>query len=554
MFGRMTERVLPWLKPASWPGWSMCPCRPLLGHSSQDAPWVAYGRMEGDKFVIFTLDSEIGKTRSQEELEKEAIESLEASRPQWKVVQSRKGFLGLRGKPNVIVIEDDDYAAERILDAKLMRDGEALLETKLMAVGVPLRGLLMATSAESPDDLPAFLKWVDKKAKSGKGATPISSQVFLVRDGVVIGTATPSAAPESRRGAEGSKRVDLNVSFWQPDVAGTFRAIRNLGILAGPSDELGPPDRLIVDGVSRDLTPDWLERAVHDAIKSVTAVWDEGGHRSLTYFKGNAVKMTINDFALDVDDVLAMLARIPFRVATFGPIHPSWKPPGGSERPPPMHATLDEAAAKVPLVRRAFRFGEDQELLGWAVAFKGDGHKRIVSRRFLEHGPWKLVGGDEDVSLVQFHDLWADAETARAQADIGHARLAEGAVTAPLEMTHELRGFYAEGDKRLRVVVEEPGLLDPRRLLEARQAARVGHEIEPGKPIASVAFVFPSEEQARANLHELWVRDLECRTSIDKIEKRIDVEYAPGDLRPDWARPPKERTSGKTATTTKSES
>ncbi|MEO7093722.1 MAG: hypothetical protein ABI175_10760, partial [Polyangiales bacterium] len=535
----MTDRVLPWLKPASWPGWSMCPCRPLLGHSSEDAPWVTYGHMQGDKFEIVTLDSEVGKATTQEDLEKEAIASLESTRPQWKVVQSRKGFLGMRGKPNVIVIEDVDYAAERILDATLMRDGEALLETKLMAVAVPLRGLMMATSAESPDELPSFIKWVDKKHKSAKGATPISSRVFLVRDGVVIGSAQPSAAPESRRAGEGSKRVDLCVSFWQPDVAGTFRAIRNLGILGGQGeDELGPPDRLIVDGVSRDLTPDWLERAVHDTIKSATAVWDEGGHRSLSYFKNNAVKMTINDFALDVDDVLAMLARIPFRVATFATIHPSWKPPGGSERPPPplLSETMDEAAASVPMVRKSFRFGEDQENLGWAVAFKGDGHKRIVSRRFLEHGPWKMIGGDEDVSLVLFHDLWSDATAAKAQAEVGHARLAEGAVTAPLEMTHELRGFYAEADKRLRVLVEEPGLLDPRRLLEARQAARVGHEIEPGKPIESVAFVFTSEEQARANLHELWVRELECRTSIDKIEKRVDTDYKPADARPDWAR------------------
>src|SRR5207253_1171412 len=130
---------------------------------------------------------------------------------------------------------------------------------------------------------------------------------------VVIGSAQPTPAPESRRIADGVKRVELVVSFWQPDVAGTFRSIRNLGILG---DEIGAPDRLIVDGEGRDLTPDWLERAVHDCMKSVTAVWEEGGRRSLTYFKNNAVKLTIADFPLDVDEVLAMLARIPFRVAT----------------------------------------------------------------------------------------------------------------------------------------------------------------------------------------------------------------------------------------------
>src|SRR5690606_11851077 len=40
---------------------------------------------------------------------------------------------------------------------------------------------------------------------------------------------------------------------------------------------------------------------------------------------------------------------------------------------------------------------------GWACAFKGPGHDRLVSRRWLEHGPWRLIRDNEnDVSFVQF--------------------------------------------------------------------------------------------------------------------------------------------------------
>ncbi len=518
----MPDRVLPWLKPASWPGWSLCPCRPLLGHTSEDIPWLAYGTMNYDTFELVTLEKAGG--RSQEDLEAEAVPHLLEVRPSWKVVQQRKKFLGLQAKPSVLAIEDDPRAAERILDPELLKTAETILECKLLAVGIPVRGLLMCASAEHHDEMPSFLRWVEKNYKKASGATPITDRVFLVRQGVIIGTAQPGRAPESRRAKEGARPFDLDVTFWQPDVSGTFRSIRNLGILG---DEIAPPDRLSVDGVARDPDESWLEKAAQQCTRKVVAEWDSNGetNRRLRYYRNSAVRLQMKDMPLDTEAIVAMLAAVPFRVATFASLYGA---------PPKSYRELNETVVDDGGGDVGFRFGPDQHPLGFAVAFKGDGHKRVVSKRFLQHGPWKLIE-EGDVSFVQFHAETADEETAKAQSAIGHARLALGAVPATLEMRHELKGFYVGSERQLRLTVEGDAALDPRRLLEARQAARIGHELEPGKPIESITFVFTNEAGARINLHELWLRELPCSLSQNGTEKRLDATYAPERTPPDWA-------------------
>jgi len=55
-------------------------------------------------------------------------------------------------------------------------------------------------------------------------------------------------------------------------------------------------------------------------------------------------------------------------------------------------------------------------------------------------------------------------------------------------------------------------------------------------PVDNVAYVFMTEEAARAHLHELWLRGLECRALIAGRETRLDNDYAPHPDPPEWAR------------------
>lgn len=72
----------------------------------------------------------------------------------------------------------------------------------------------------------------------------------------------------------------------------------------------------------------------------------------------------------------------------------------------------------------------------------------------------------------------------------------------------------------------------PREMLEAA-ALRGSDAAGPGSPIETVAFVYLDEAQARRDLHELWLRELECWTYLAGRETRIDQDYVPAaPLRP----------------------
>ncbi|MFF0776571.1 hypothetical protein ACFYUK_47365 [Nonomuraea wenchangensis] len=70
-------------------------------------------------------------------------------------------------------------------------------------------------------------------------------------------------------------------------------------------------------------------------------------------------------------DMLRSLAGTPFRPASFAGVHREW-----GDRAEPY---------------RARSFGGGHYPHGWACAFRSKGHLTLVSRRWLEHGPWRLL-------------------------------------------------------------------------------------------------------------------------------------------------------------------
>src|SRR5262245_38577060 len=137
--------------------------------------------------------------------------------------------------------------------------------------------------------------------------------------------------------------------------------------------------------------------------------------------------------------------------------------------------------------------------LGWACAFRGEGHDRLVSRRWLEFGPWRLLRGDNDVSFVQFHDLDADPDIAFAQARLRHERMGitatGGLIQSEYVYTQPIDGLYAPEECRLRILVHgrEVSQLE---MLDAC-AARHYQALGPGRPLKSIAYVFADEGEAR---------------------------------------------------------
>lgn len=305
-----------------------------------------------------------------------------------------------------------------------------------------------------------------------------------------------------------SETISLSVTLEGPDFLGiATRLAAHPAFHRTPPDELGVGDRKI------KVRADWPS-LLAGAKRTVSATWGEYLHTSFTYAPGHIVSATIPDFPADPAQALALLADLPFEVATFGSVHGSWfasyAPPG---------------------------FSGLQALLGWACAFRGAGHDRLVSRRWLEYGPWRLLRAPGDLSFVQLHDLQADAETALAQARPAHARMGisetGGYLQSPYRFRTDVKGLYVAEDRTLVITAMGPvSQLEMRDACAARRARRD----DPKEPVGQVAYMFFDAALAREHLGELWLRELGCLALVDGQKVDMSEGYAPAPVPPEWAR------------------
>jgi hypothetical protein len=219
-----------------------------------------------------------------------------------------------------------------------------------------------------------------------------------------------------------------------------------------------------------------------------------------------------------VDEALRWIERLPFEVCSLGTVFPEeW----------------------VQLEVEPFGFGRGHYAHGWACAFRGRGHDRLVSRRWLEFGPWRVLRRPGDLTLVQFHDLNVDAATAALQARAGHERMGisdtGGYLQVPYPYSGNVEGLYVTEQRTLEITVA-PGTSIEQVQMQDACAVRYQHRIlQPTeKRIDQIAYVFFDEEEARAHLHELWLRELEVWLVDGEGKRRLDLTYRPTPIVPDW--------------------
>lgn len=301
----------------------------------------------------------------------------------------------------------------------------------------------------------------------------------------------------------------LEASFAGDDTRSLVAGLRRAGWCR--SDE---PEEVEIDYTPSKLS---LDAALARGGTHIQAMFERRGR--LWIRPGINVKFDSMDAEIEIPHALRVLAELPFELAAFGRMYPSasWEPytaPG---------------------------WGDGHERLGWGAAFKGRGHDRLVSRRWLEGGPFKVWRGENDVSLVQFHALDADAQTALEQAKPGHAEIGNTDDTGFLQSRFvfglDLRGLYVPDTKTMKVVVL--GRAIPNRELREWAATRIlGRGDYPAGSIERVAYIFPDEAEGRAALPRLWRYGHECWVIRDGEELRLDEAYAPPDTTPRWARSP----------------
>jgi hypothetical protein len=276
-----------------------------------------------------------------------------------------------------------------------------------------------------------------------------------------------------------TRTITLAASFAGHDTRALVAGLRTVGW--APE---GEPKSMKVDFKDAPAK-ETLDQALARAKEQLRATY--GYPNLLTVDVGSLVTVGRDDVTIALPGILEILAQLPFEVAAFDAIFDEWYQAPG--------------------------FGDGHVSLGWAAAFKGAGHERLVSRRWLDDGPWKVMKGPEDVSLVMFHDLDADAKKALKQAQQAHVRMGisdeGGFIQSGFVYEHELAGLYVP-DKRVMKVVVMSKKLDDLELLEWAAARKEG-KLAGGKPVDAVAFVFPKEAEAKKHLdrlarygHQVW--------------------------------------------------
>jgi hypothetical protein len=170
--------VLFTLKPSDWSVRDRVLCRPLFDAPARaDVPLVAYGEDLPNSFSLFkrggSRDGEVDALHAQ------ALENLQA-------ISVEVQELG-EGPHRVLAVSGHYFAAEKVLDVPFLRAMHERLDSQVLLVAVPRKGLLLLTSALVAPPLAAEFIGLCEEQYAGQDSSPISPTPLVLQDGVIRG-------------------------------------------------------------------------------------------------------------------------------------------------------------------------------------------------------------------------------------------------------------------------------------------------------------------------------------------------------------------------------
>lgn len=265
------------------------------------------------------------------------------------------------------------------------------------------------------------------------------------------------------------------------------------------------------DALPGPIGADWLQQALARTKVDLHARWSDRDFLSISV-RSQMVMLGRAKLEHTPEQLVDRLAEVPFELAAMPTLHANWTagPPHARYNPP--------------------GFGMLHFQHGWAAALRGRGHDRLVSRRWLEYGPWRTLRAADDTTLVQFHDLAASSADALAQAKPGHVLLGtasdkSGYLGPDYTFSPDASATYSPSDRALKFILagRDP---TPRELRDAA-ASRHYQSLGPDSPVKEVRFVFVDGELARRNLHTLWLYGHRCFLAGPHEERSLDADYTP---------------------------
>jgi hypothetical protein len=279
--------------------------------------------------------------------------------------------------------------------------------------------------------------------------------------------------------------------------------------LAGDSDAIAARFLDVIPGAPDEMSVDYkpvakIPRDVRARVAKAKKEWSLRFGRNGWGISRSAEVVTVRvPRRPGVEGVISLLADVPFEIASFASLHP-WAEDNGDRY-------------------FAGSFGDLHCMHGWACAFRGRGHDRLVSRRWLDHGPWTLIRADGDLSFVLFHELDLDPAASLARARPAHRRMGisdeGGFIQSDYVFTQSLDGVVDQATGEYRI--DAFGRDISQRLMRDASAAKTL-----GRLPNRVTFVFDNEERAYRNLPLLWLHEHGCLLVANGRERRLDAAYS----------------------------
>lgn len=171
-------QLLPILKPAGYRKDTPLFFKELL-FDSADAPVIAFGTDEGRMIMYETATNEEDCQNRLPLLKQQALDNLKTVYPEMEIQD-------IQGTKIAFVI-GHEYACEKILDKEFMIGVSKKLGAYSLMVGIPFKGHLIATDANS--ELRLKFPAVIKNYYANPQQDPISENVFLIENGEITAMA-----------------------------------------------------------------------------------------------------------------------------------------------------------------------------------------------------------------------------------------------------------------------------------------------------------------------------------------------------------------------------
>lgn len=272
------------------------------------------------------------------------------------------------------------------------------------------------------------------------------------------------------------------------------------------------PSELLIDNEEVPAPPRWKQKLASSKVEAA-AIWEEDDDikKIVVAPRPGTVTAVVPKAFATREEAVAIIEALPFTLCTIGTV------------------------GQKPVTTDSERFRGHLVALGWGCAFRGEGHDRLVSRRWLEFGPWELIRRPNDLSIVLFHELTSNMTAAKKQAAPGHVRMAGWDAGGMLgDQPEPIKGgIYRAKQHRYEIIVDKGREVSEEEMNNARSAQanrRTGKE-----RIDHMAFVFIEQSDAEKHLHEMWLRDLEVWYVEEEGNHRIDDDYNPKPRPPAWA-------------------